>query len=164
MPKDFGHGQNTFVAEQDLIENEMTVRKLRLPPEARLTRKSLLRWCALSMGLITPGESRDTIISILDGLFYYNLKGKKPTTRDLKIYIDENYEATTEKTIRYQLGKLRKQGLVESSQNQYYFVKAPDAPEADLKAGIFLAMDRHYGQTKGRLQEALTSLIAQYLR
>jgi len=163
-PKDSGQSQNSFAAEQGLIEGEMTLRQLRLPPEARLTRKSLLRWTALSLGLITPGESRDTIISILDALFHYQLRGRRPTTRDLKSYIDEHYSETTEKTIRYQLGKLRKTGFIEKSENSYSFVRAPDAPDSDLKAGIFLAMDKHYGTTKGRLEEAITSLISQYLQ
>ena len=162
-PKDFGQSQNSFAAEQDLIEKEMTIRALRLPPEARLTKKSLLRWTALSLGLITPGESRDTIISILDALFFYQIKGRRPTTRDIKSYIDENYSETTEKTIRYQLGKLRETGFIEKNENTYSFVRAPDAPDTDLKAGIFLAMDKHYGSTKGRLQEAITSLVSQYL-
>ncbi|MFH1786546.1 MAG: hypothetical protein ABH829_02800 [archaeon] len=152
----------SLVAEAELIEAEMTIRKMRLPPEARLTRKALIRWVALSLGLITPGESRDTILSILDALFYYNFRGKKPTTRDLKDYIDSNWEETTEKTIRYQLGKLRETGFLEKSENTYTFVKDPEAPEHDLKAGIFLALDKHFGQSKGRLLEALTSLQSQY--
>ena len=163
-PKDSGQSRNTFVAEQDLIEKEITLRQMRLPPEARLTRKSLLRWTALSLGLITPGESRDTIISILDALFYHQIKGRRPTTRDIKAYIDQNYSETTEKTIRYQLGKLRESGFVEKSENTYSFIRAPNAPDSDLKAGIFLAMDKHYGSTKGRLDEAITSLISQYLQ
>ena len=153
---------NSLVAEADLIESEMTLRQMRLPPEARLTRKSLLRWVALSLGLITPGESRDTILSILDALFYHNFKGKKPTTRDIKEYIDSNWSETTEKTIRYQLGKLRETGFVVKSENTYAFIRAPDAHESDIKAGIFLALDKHYGHTKGRLLEALTSLQSQY--
>lgn len=155
---------DTFAAEKSLIEAEMTLRKMRLPPEARLTRKSLLRWVALSLGLITPGESRDTIISILDSLFYHQVRGKSPTTRDIKAYIDEHYSETTEKTIRYQLGKLRETGFIEKDANSYRFVRAPNAPETDIRAGIFLAMDKHYVSSKGRLQEAITSLVGQYLQ
>jgi len=184
-PKDFGQNPNTseppetasepvqspqtttsnaFAAEKDLIESEMTLRRLRLPPEARLTRKSLLRWVALSLGLITPGESRDTIISILDALFHYQVRGKSPTTRDIKAYIDQNYSETTEKTIRYQLGKLRETGFIEKDANSYRFVRAPNAPENDIRAGIFLAMDKHYVSSKNRLQDAITSLVSQYLQ
>jgi len=177
-PKDIGQSQeisapatdsptpakDSFAAEKDLIEKEMTFRQMRLPPEARLTKKSLLRWVALRLGLITPGESRDTIISLLDALFYYQIKGKTPTTRDIKAYIDEHYSETTEKTIRYQLGKLRETGFIEKDANSYRFVRAPEAAETDVRAGIFLAMDKHYGSTKGRLQEAITSLVSQYLQ
>lgn len=163
MTKDSGQNPNTFAAEKGLIEGEMTIRRMRLPPEARLAKKSLLRWVALSMGLITPGESRDAAIPVLDALFHYQTRNQRPTTSEIKAYIDKSYPEITEKTVRYQLGKLREAGLVEKSQNQYAFVKAPDSQDGDLKAGIFLALDRHYGTTKGRLEEALTSLVAQYL-
>ena len=153
--------EQKFIAEEDLIETEMTIRKMRLPSETRLTRKSLLRWFALSIGLITPGESRDAIIPVLDALFYYGVERRKAGVGEFKSYTDSQGYSITEKTIRYQLMKLRDLGLVEKEENTYYFKRDPYSNE--LKAGIFSALDATYSETKGRLEEALSSLIAQYM-
>lgn len=157
-------GQKSAVlAEAGLIEHELTIRKLRLPPEARLTKKSLLRWVALSLGLISPGETRDAIIPVLDALFYFQVKGRKAGVNEFKEYIDkQDYGGIGEKTLRYQLMKLRDIGFVEKEANTYYFVRDPYSN--DLKSGIFSNLDKNYSATKGRLEEALSSLIAQYLQ
>lgn len=162
MPKKFGQGKK-FLVEKELVEGELTLRKLRLPAEARMTKASLLRWVALAMGLISPGESRDAVIPVLDALFYYQVKGRKAGVSEFKEYIDKNnYEPFSEKTIRYQLMKLRDMGLVEKDVNTYYFKK--DAYTNDLKIGIFSSLDKNFGEIKGRLEEALSSLISQYLK
>ncbi len=152
--------KDIFVIEKALIERELVLRKLRLPPESRLTRKALLRWVALSLGLITPGESRDAVIPVLDGLFNFHTKYRGASVSELMDYMASQEYTVTEKTLRYQLMKLRQSGLVEKKENLYSFVKDPYSD--DLKAGIFSSLDSVYSETKGRLEEAFSSLFSQY--
>ena len=152
--------KDIFVIEKALIERELVLRKLRLPPESRLTRKSLLRWVALSLGLITPGESRDAVIPVLDALFSFHAKYRGASVSELMDYMLSQDYKITEKTLRYQLMKLRNTGLIEKKGNVYSFVRDPYSN--DLKAGIFLSLDSVYSETKGRLEEAFSSLFSHY--
>jgi len=151
---------DVFILEKGLIERELTLRKLRLPPDAKVTRKALLRWVALSLGLISPGESRDAVLPVLDGLFNFHVKRRGASVSELMDFMAAQGYEVNEKTLRYQLMKLRDQGLVEKKENVYSFVKAPFSD--DLKAGIFLVLDSTYSDTKGRLEEAFSSLFSQY--
>ena len=52
--------------EASLIESEITIRNLRLPGEVLETRRAAIRWLALSLGIINPGESRLSSLAVLD--------------------------------------------------------------------------------------------------
>ena len=48
-----------MIPEAELIRKEVILRKMDFPSNISLTKNSLLRWCALSTGFISPKESRD---------------------------------------------------------------------------------------------------------
>ena len=69
------------IPESDYIENAVTLRKLRLPDEVQMTRRGLVRWLALSMGLISPGETRQSVLSLLDGFLYFAFLDRQANTK-----------------------------------------------------------------------------------
>jgi hypothetical protein len=72
-----------MIPEAELIKRELVVRNMALTDEVRLTRKSLVRWIALSLGLISPNESRTIAIDVLDVLLKEFAHGKRPTTKEI---------------------------------------------------------------------------------
>ena len=72
-----------MIPESRLIKSEITLRELALPDDILLAKKSLIRWVALSLGMILPNESRTLILDIIDVLFEFHVKNEKPTTKDI---------------------------------------------------------------------------------
>lgn len=107
-----------------------------LPPEVRLTRRSLLRWFALSCGLISPKESRSTILSILDGLFLLLLsKNQNPTTLELQAFLKEKHEVSiSEKLLLYHLKRLIDLNLLVRKRKRYFLNPTPNSPAGDFTA------------------------------
>ncbi len=129
------------LSEADLIERELTIRDLRLSKEVLETRRSAVRWLALSLGILNPGESRLGSLAVLDSLVYYQfLRKKDPTARELAEYINKNWEQINEKTLRYHLLRMKKMGFVENEQGRFYF-KPPAIGERfdaySWSAGVF---------------------------
>ncbi len=105
--------------ESEKIETSITIRKMRRLGGSALTKKSLLRWFALSLGLMNPRDSRETILDILDALFFFNLSQGRPTTAEeisSRTGIDE-------KTVLYHLSRLKRMGLLESRGGRYEFAR-----------------------------------------
>lgn len=108
--------------EASLIENEVTLRNLRLTNEVMETRRSEIRWLALSLGIINPGESRLGSLAVLDALVHFQfIKNTDPTVKDIMDYINANWEEVNEKTLRYHLLRMKKMGYVENSSGKFYF-------------------------------------------
>ncbi|MCS7109314.1 MAG: hypothetical protein NZ903_00770 [Candidatus Micrarchaeota archaeon] len=108
--------------ESKLIKSELILRDMDLSQEVKMTRKSLVRWLALSLGIISKNESRQSVLNVLEALLYYHLKEKKePNYQDLVDYFSQNNIQMNEKTIRYHLTQLRKMGLLDDSRGTYRF-------------------------------------------
>lgn len=108
--------------EASLIESEITIRNLRLTNEVLETRRSAIRWLALSLGIINPGESRLSSLAVLDALVHFQfVKNSDPTVKELADYINKNWEAINEKTLRYHLLRMKKMGYVENNSGKFYF-------------------------------------------
>ncbi|MEM3212124.1 MAG: hypothetical protein QXR85_02335, partial [Candidatus Micrarchaeaceae archaeon] len=63
--------------EAELIEKETIYRQLRIDAEALETRRSMARWLALSLGIINPGETRQSAVAVLDALVNYQFVKKE---------------------------------------------------------------------------------------
>ncbi len=124
--------------ESNLIRKEWIVRQMDLPPEVKMTRRSLLRWFALSTGLISPKESRSTILSVLDGLFILLLSKKQnPTTLELQAFLKEkNNVAISEKLLLYHLKRLIDLNLIVRKRKRYFLNPTPSGAPDDLSATL----------------------------
>ncbi len=110
--------------ESELIEKEITIRNIRLTKEVLETRRSSIRWLALSLGVLNPGESRLSSLAVLDSLIHFQfVKNVDPDVRMMTDYINANWEEINEKTLRYHLLRMKKMGLVENSNGRFCFSK-----------------------------------------
>lgn len=115
------------VPESELVRKTFTIKKMDLPPSVQLTKRSLLRWFALSFGLLSEQESRDTVLNVLDAVFHFLLARKKnPTTLELQAYIEAKYKKKiSEKLLRYHLNRLISLELLQRKQNKYFLNSSP---------------------------------------
>jgi hypothetical protein len=97
-----------MIPEAELVRREFVVREMDFPESISFTKKSLLRWCCLSLGLISKNESRDKAFAIFDVLFFFLFtKKQNPTTLDVQAELKNKHKiVTSEKLIRYHLNRL----------------------------------------------------------
>ncbi|HZX20144.1 MAG TPA: hypothetical protein VFF13_03970 [archaeon] len=123
--------------EADFVRKSFTIRKMDFPPEVAMTKRSLLRWFALSFGLISPNESRSTVLDVLDGFFFFQVsKNYSPTTYELLDHMKEQQKKIDEKLLRYHLKRLIDVGLVERRKGKLSFVNSPNADPKDIVSGF----------------------------
>jgi hypothetical protein len=145
--------------EAELIEREITIRDLRLTKEVVETRRSIVRWLALSLGIINPGESRLSAIAVLDALIYYQfIKKTDPNIDDIISYINSNWQQMNEKTLRYHLLRMKNMGFLENSQGKFYF-KAPSIGDKyDIAAWADSLFAEDYKEVRNKIKEAMNEL------
>jgi len=111
-----------MIPESKLIESEVLIRKSRLPNDVLLTRKSTIRWLALSLGLINPNESRTVLVDLLDALFYLHYCEEQPTTKDILAKMKEiTGSEQNPKAVYYHLQRLTDGGILNRKKGVYYF-------------------------------------------
>jgi len=122
--------------ESELVRRTFIIREMDLPPQVQLTRRSMLRWFALSFGLISEKESRSTVLEVLDALFHFQFqKRSDPTALEVIKYIKEKHsKVVSEKLLRYHLNRLIQLNLLQRKANHYSFNPSPYAERKDFKA------------------------------
>jgi hypothetical protein len=147
------------INESKLIEHELVIRKLRLPKEVLETRRSIVRWLALSLGIINPGESRQSIIPVLDALLYFQFTKKlDPNVKEMSTYISGTWEAINEKTLRYHLLRLKKANLAGNSKGQYFLIYNGDGERYNEINWINSYINSEVEAFKGKVVEAVKAL------
>lgn len=150
-----------IIPEAEYIRRELILRQLDLPESVALTKKSLLRWCALSLGLISPKESRDKAIIIFDALFSLMFKKKeKPTTLDVQAAIKKKYSfVVSEKLIRYHLNRLAELGVIRRKKNRYSINPNPCSEKrGSLSASFDAWVKAPFDQEMGKISNTLEKL------
>ena len=149
--------------EAELIRKTFTIRKMDFPPEVAMTKRSLLRWFALSFGLISEKESRSTILDVLDAFFVFQVSKKQsPTTLELLAYLKENEKKIDEKLLRYHLKRLIDVGLIERRKGKLSFVSAPDADRNDIVKGFGYNIGKPLQESVNGISNALEKLQEKY--
>ncbi|MDD5172160.1 MAG: hypothetical protein PHF60_03940 [Candidatus ainarchaeum sp.] len=110
-----------MIPESRLIMSEFTIRELSLPDDVLLARKSLIRWLALSLGMILPNESRKLLLDILEVLIEFHVKNENPTTRDIIARLEEQTKAKQNpKAVYYHLQRLKGFGILSRKKGRYH--------------------------------------------
>ena len=150
-----------MIPESEYIEKSIVIRDMRLPQEVMLTKASLVRWLALSLGLINPNESRKSVIDIIEVLFDNYFKGKGFVSVD---EIMEKLRARnvniSEKTVRYHLLRMVKRGVVKHK-NKMYSIVIPDTDEDCIDA-LIKSYDEGYRNAMKKIRIALGKLRNMY--
>ena len=111
-----------MIPESRLIRSELTIRELALPDDVLLAKKSLIRWLALSLGMILPNESRRLVLDILEALFEFQVKNDAPTTRDILARLKETTKSEPNpKAVYYHLQRLKDLGILTRKKGRYHF-------------------------------------------
>lgn len=122
--------------ESELIEETITIRDMRLTQDVTLTKGTLIKWIALSLGLINPKESRKSLIYLIEILFDNQLKnGKGISVEQImeKVSKNKDNEKTfSEKTVRYHLLRLEKKGFVKRK-NIFYSLNVSDFSDDSIE-------------------------------
>lgn len=149
--------------ESLLIRNECLVRDLQLNDEVKMTRKSLVRWLALSLGLISPNETRTGLLEVLEALLYFHFERKR-SGADPDIYqiLDKVREIRKEepnpKAVRYHLLQLKKLGMIEASKRRYRFALAPLQENDDLASALAHVYRQRMDASFEKIRRALSLL------
>ena len=147
------------VNEAKLIEREITLRELRLTKEVMETRRSMVRWLALSLGVINPGESRLSAISVLDAMLYFQFTKKSdPSVEELSGYISGAWDPINEKTLRYHLLQLANAGVLAHSKGKYYFIIYEGSDKYDIDAWVENYFESGIYQIKGKVSTVIKEL------
>ncbi|MGI6589533.1 MAG: hypothetical protein ACOX1V_02610 [Candidatus Iainarchaeum sp.] len=147
-----------MIPESELIRKEFVIRQIDFLDSVSLTKKSLLRWCCLSLGLISPKESREKGFLIFDALFTFLFTQKtSPTTLDIKSFIKEkNNVEMSEKLIRYHLNRVIELGLIKRDGIYFKINSSPTSEERDSLKEAFNAWTKK--QVEAELNKISTSL------
>ncbi len=147
------------LSESELIDKEVTLRNMRLTKEVLETRRSIVRWLALSLGVINPGESRLSSVAVLDALINFQfIRKNDPTVAELADYITKNWEPMNEKTLRYHLLRMKKTGLVENSQGKFYLKPPPMGDRYDALTWAAGLYETDYKEIANKISEAIREL------
>jgi len=147
-----------MIPEAEYIEKTITVRDMRLPVEVTLTKKSLIRWLALALGLINPRESRRAVLDLIEVLMDGQLQtGKGMTVDEIMGRLDNKY---SEKTVRYHLLRMERKGIVNRDKG-VYSLRISDYDSRDITA-IINEYDRSYQRAMAKIRDALQKLKGMY--
>jgi hypothetical protein len=108
---------------------------MQLLSEVKLTKRGLVRYIALSLGLISPNESRTLMLDILESLFSAHFSNEEPDINQLMERINSLRPADSPaqiKAVRYHLHQLKERGILQRKDGKYKFILPPMAEKADL--------------------------------
>lgn len=146
---------SAMIPEAEFIKKEIILRNMALPDEVRLTRKSLVRWIALSLGLISPNETRTIVIDVLDVLLDEFAHGKRPTTKEIHEAVQKKRkDDVCEKTIYYHLQRLAAMGLLQREKGQYFISKDKEK----LKESVRKIYMREFDEAFEKIGKALDTI------
>ena len=143
-----------MIPESRYIKSEITIRDMAIDSSVKLSRESLVRWLALSLGLIGENETRTNILPLLDVMIDAHLSGNGLELPDIYNKVNKKVEMD-DKTVYYHLGRLKKAGFVSKKENKYYF---GDGFEKDLNMIIEKAYNSRMENSFVSIREAINSL------
>ena len=146
-----------MLPESKFLKNEIIIRNLTIGPEVTMTRKAMIRYLALSLGLIYPNESRKLILDILEALFESHFTGAQSGIHDIMSQLRANnpgelFTQNSEKAVYYHLQKLTELGLLSRKKGKYRF-----GEEGEQQLGLIIR--RIYGENIQKVFDNLDRVV-----
>jgi hypothetical protein len=149
-----------MIPESKLIKSEIVIREMSLPQDVMLAKKSLVRWIALSLGLILPNESRTLLLDVLDSLLYFHVKKENPTTQDILLRLKKLTKTEPNpKAVYYHLLKLKESGIILRKKGRYMLTEEEGKCLSELFREIYL---RKANSAFDNVDSALKKLQSSY--
>ena len=142
------------IPESKLIEHEVTVRQLTLTKEVVLSKRAMVRWLALALGLISPNESRQSLLDVLEVLLEFHFDGVQPTSGEVIEAVNKKSSAISPKTVRYHLTQLTKKGIIQCKNRRYSFPKS-DYPNDSLSSAVYRVYEKTLKESFSRIDKVL---------
>ena len=144
------------------IRGEWTVREIDLHPSLLSSRKALLKWLSLSLGLLSPNESRTLVVDTLDAVLYFNYAGNPPTFRDIFLRICQRLPGPppSEEAVRKHLRAMIRKGLLVNEGRRYLLNYLPSEPDSPV--GYVDALFSRLLAVKEHIKRAASSLYTLY--
>lgn len=144
-----------MLPEARLVKGEMLVREMQLPEDVKLTKKSLVRWIALSLGLISPNESRTISLDVLEALVNFHINRVQPSTKEIIEELGRMGVQADEKSVYYHLLKMKEAGLIGKMDGKYFF---GEGEEGGLSAIVRKIYQAKFDRSFGNVEEALDAI------
>jgi hypothetical protein len=151
--------------ESSLIRQEHVVRDMQLLGEVRLTRRGLVRYLALSLGLISPNESRTLMLDIFEGLLKAHFAGEKPDIHRIMELINglrANDNPAQVKAVRYHIHQLKEMGIIQRKNGKYSFTLPPLAESENLGEALEYLYLTNTKNAFDKVKKAISSLKTMY--
>ncbi|MDE1856785.1 MAG: hypothetical protein KGH98_01735 [Candidatus Micrarchaeota archaeon] len=148
-----------MINEAKFIEREITLRNMSLTKEVLETRRSLIRWLALALGVINPGESRQQMLPVLDAIMHFQfVQRKDPRVDELMDYIEKHWAQINEKTLRYHLLQLKKAKIVNNSKGRYFLTQPSIGDRYDEESWVNSYLSSEINPIKEKVVIAIKGL------
>jgi predicted transcriptional regulator len=108
-----------MIPEAKQVQWEMVLRSVKITDEVRFTSSGKIRWLALTLGLIQPGEGRHGLLDILNVLYRSYQHNEWMTVKDIATALEREGKTGNEKTIYYHLQRLKELGIVSKKGKHY---------------------------------------------
>lgn len=126
-----------MLPEGKMVKGELLLRDMSLPDDVKLTRKSLVRWIALSLGLVSPNESRTIVLDVLEALINFHIKKMQPSTKEIIEELARMGVQADEKSVYYHLLRMKEAGLVGKRDGKHFFGEGEDAKLSQIVRKIY---------------------------
>jgi hypothetical protein len=148
--------------ESELIRSEIVLRDMQFLSEVKLAKKSLVRWLALSLGLISPNETRTLILDILEALFGFHFAEHAPTMHEIISEVARINPQSNHKAVRYHISQLKKQGILLRTKGRYSFSLSPLQENRDVGAALEYLYVTQARSSFEKIRKAISALEHTY--
>ncbi len=144
-----------MLPEGKLVKSELLLRGMNLPDDVKLTKKSLVRWIALSLGLISPNESRTISLDVLETLINFHIRKMQPTTKDILDELAKANVQADEKSVYYHLLKMKEAGIIGRKDGKYFFGEGEEMKLSQIIRKIY---QEKFDKSFRSVEEALNAI------
>jgi transcriptional regulator with GAF, ATPase, and Fis domain len=151
--------------ESALIRQEHIVRDMQLLGEVKLTRRGLIRYLCLSLGLISPNESRTLMLDIIEALLKAHFAQEEPDIHRIMVLINSirpKDDPAQIKAVRYHLHQLKEKGMLSRKAGKYRFVLPPMAENDDLGGALEYLYVTNTKNAFEKVKKAVSTLKTMY--
>jgi repressor of nif and glnA expression len=123
----------------------------------------MVRWLALSLGLISPNETRTLMLDVFEVLLDFHFKNKEPNIHDILEKLEKKKnEEPNPKAVRYHLLQLKNKGIIDSKKRKYSFTTGSMPENSELPYSIENAYTKNMESSFKQIEKVIKALKRTY--